>query len=189
MCMANHRSPHSTNMKKKCIIDWDFYQSDKPLKVKAGSSKEIIKTFSEGLSEFFNFPKQGKIPCRTRWVKDKLAVLGDKKEYKVYANGLSQELKPSKGGAFKIAEWLYDLHWYTEGEKDYTTKRLPLVLECEWQSERQGDPKKKFSGIKYDFQKLLVTNAEFRLLVFRIIRTRDYKSLTNYFEENIISVH
>lgn len=157
-------------------INWDLYSPGEPIKVMEELSWEIIEAFSKDLHEFFEFGNMKRRPQRTRWVKDKLALLGDHKGYKVYANGLSPELKPLKGGTFKNAEWLYDLHWYTEGKQHYTTTTLPLVMECEWQSERKGDRKKPFSGIKYDFQKLLVTNAVLHLMVFRLIRTRDYKA-------------
>lgn len=130
------------------MINWNVYRPGSKLQVKEKLSQEIIGTFVKDLPEFFAFDKQFRRPKRTRWIKDKLAILGDSKGYKIYANGLSPELKPLKGGSFKNAEWLYDLHWYTEGRQYYTTTTLPLVMECEWQSERKGDPKKPFSGIK-----------------------------------------
>lgn len=89
------------------------------------------------------------------------------------------------GGTFKNSEWLFDLHWYVEGKNPYTTTRLPLVMESEWQQKRKGDRKVAFSGIKYDFQKLLVSNAEFRVMVFKIKNLNDFNFLTEYFEDNI----
>ena len=77
------------------------------------------------------------------------------------------------------------MHWYVEGKNPYTTTRLPLVMECEWQQKRKGDRKVAFSGIKYDFQKLLVSNAEFRLMIFKIKNLNDFNFLSEYFEDNI----
>src|ERR1700743_3723265 len=108
------------------MIDWDIYEPSASLNVKDDLSKEIILTLAVKLPRFFEFPKKRRRPKRTRWVKTKLAILGDNKDYKVYANGLPPKLKPKNGGTFKNAEWMYDLHWYTEGDKHYTTRRLPL---------------------------------------------------------------
>lgn len=129
-------------------------------------------------------------PHRTRLIKDTLALLGErqmkgKPKYKVYANGLSEHLRQVNGGSFKNAEWLYDLHWYTEGSDPYTTVTLPLVMECEWNPRRKGDSKIPYSGIKYDFQKLIVSNADLRLMIFRIKNTSDLAHLDPYFENNI----
>lgn len=148
-------------------------------------SKIIIAELAQDLDRFFLFDANVR-PRRTTFVKDKLALLGQKKfNYKVYANGLSPNLTQLNGGTFKNSEWLYDLHWYIEGKNHYTTTRLPLVMECEWQQKRRGDSKVEFSGIKYDFQKLLVANAEFRLMIFKVIRPTDFEKLTEYFEDNI----
>lgn len=149
-------------------------------------SKSIIIAIGEKLSYFFSYTlNKGKRPHRTRCIKDTLAILGQKKDYKVYANGLSPKLCQINGGTFKNAEWQYDLHWYTEGKQPYTTIRLPLVMECEWQQKRKGDQEVEFSGIKYDFQKLLISNAELRLMIFKVVKDQDLKTLSDYFEFNI----
>ena len=165
---------------------WTEYQSgSNGIKVKEKLSKVIITELAKDLDKFFLFDDKVR-PQRTRFIKDKLALLGhDKFKYKVYANGLSPQLTQLNGGTFKNSEWLYDLHWYVEGKNQYTTTRLPLVMECEWQQKRKGDRKVDFSGIKYDFQKLLVANAEFRLMIFKVLRPTDFDHLTEYFEDNI----
>ncbi len=147
------------------------------------------------LVKFFGFTKR-KRKKRTRLVKNALATLGDeekdgKPHYKVYANGLSRHLRPKDGGQFKKREWLYDLHWYEEDETDdYLPTSLPLVVECEWEAKRKDDNIVLFNGIKYDFQKLLVANADLRLMVFRI-RKRDKENdlaeLNKYFDKAIKS--
>ncbi|MDR3697913.1 hypothetical protein [Mucilaginibacter sp.] len=53
-------------------------------------------------------------------------------------------------------EWLYDIVWYQE-DSEKRLVRIPLIVECEWD--------RSYSGIKYDFEKLLVGNAERRLMI------------------------
>lgn len=166
--------------------EWDAFQAnEKKIKVKAKLSRVIILELGQCMEEFFMYDKKIR-PQRTRLIKDKLALLGHHRfKYKVYANGLSPHHTQLNGGTFKNAEWLYDLHWYVEGKDKYTTVRLPLVMECEWQQKRKGDRIVPFSGIKYDFQKLLVANAEFRLMIFKIEKATDFEALEIYFENNI----
>lgn len=87
---------------------------------------------------------------------------------------------------FVNREWLLDLHWYSEGAEPYSIETLQLAVECEWNPKRKGDSKVPYSGIKYDFQKLVVTNAKLRLMIFKIKRNEDLLALSNYFE-NVIS--
>lgn len=72
-----------------------------------------------------------------------LAKLGDQRNYWIATPGW-------EGG------WLYDLVWYEKDEAGNLT-RVPLVMECEWDL--------KLTGIKYDFEKLLLANAEHRLMI------------------------
>ena len=170
--------------------EWkQFNRTTKIVELKDNLSKIIVKEIGNVLDNFFSY-KESVRPNRTRLIKDTLALLGEKKlkdkpKYAVYANGLSPHLRQLNGGTFKNAEWLFDLHWYTDGKKPYTTLTLPLVVECEWQQKRKGDKVNKFSGIKYDFQKLLVTNAELRLMIFKVVRPTDFDELAEYFEDNI----
>jgi len=153
---------------------WNQHQPDKTRIATNGKvSEAIIQTLADLLDDFFSFQDK-KRPQRTRLIKDKLALLGrDTFGYKVYANSLSLALTQLEGGTFRNSEWLYDLHWYVEGKSPYTTVRLPLVVECEWQQKRRGDKANPFSGIKYDFQKLLISNAELRLMIFKVVRPSD----------------
>ena len=168
------------------MSNWTEYKIDKhSIKATEKLSKIIIKELAHEIDKFFQFDTKIR-PQRTRFVKDTLALLGHNKfKYKVYAHGLSPNLTQLNGGIFKNSEWLYDLHWYVEGKNKYTTTRMPLVMECEWQQKRKGDSEVDFSGIKYDFQKLLVANPEFRLMIFKVIRPTDFNHLTEYFEDNI----
>ena len=58
-------------------------------------------------------------------------------------------------------EWLYDLVWYTSKIDEATgverTTSVPLVMECEWDA--------SLASIALDFDKLLVANADLRVLV------------------------
>lgn len=171
------------------MTEWKEFNKKNPIeKVKNSLSKIIINELGN-LHGFFDFEEKVR-PQKTRMIKDTLALLGEKElkgkpSFKVYANGLSGHLCQLNGGAFKNAEWLYDLHWYTEGADPYTTIRLPLVMECEWNPRRKGDSKTPYSGIKYDFQKLIVSNAELRLMIFRINKPSNLSDLGVYFENNI----
>ncbi len=147
--------------------------------------REIVAVYTD----FFGCNKPVR-RTQTRLIKDCLALLGKKKvqgkpSYQVYANGLSDHLQQVNGGDFKNTEWLFDLHWYKDGKEPYTTTCLPLVMECEWNPKRKSDSKVPFSGIKYDFQKLLVSNGELRLMVFKVKKKADLDSLSQYFEQNI----
>lgn len=142
---------------------WTEYKP-KTKPVKNLTSAYILRALANICPTFYSCTEKIR-PSRTRLIKDTLAELGHrplrhKPRYKVYANGLSENLRQSFGGDFKNREWLYDLHWYTEGTIPYTTVRLPLVMECEWNPKSKLDSINAFSGIKYDFQKLLVSNAE-----------------------------
>jgi hypothetical protein len=163
----------------------EYVVGHKPSKATSKLSKIIIAELGKAISDFYLFDTKIR-PQRTRFIKDKLALLGHTKfNYKVYANGLSPNLTQLNGGTFKNSEWLFDLHWYVEGKQPYTTISLPLVMECEWQQKRRGDRKVAFSGIKYDFQKLLIANAEFRLMIFNVVKPTDFDQLSEYFEDNI----
>jgi hypothetical protein len=59
------------------------------------------------------------------------------------------------------------------------------LIHSEWQQKRKGDKVVPFSGIKYDFQKLMVSNAERRLMIFKIKKLTDLEQLSDYFTMNI----
>jgi len=54
--------------------------------------------------------------------------------------------------------WLYDLIWYENDEKGQL-KSLPLILESEWN--------RNYAGIKYDFEKLLIARAKYKIMIFQ----------------------
>lgn len=172
------------------MITWTTYTNATPtIKLNDLISRYIIKEFGSCLTSFFSYDTK-KRPQRTTLIKDTLSVLGDKKlkgkpTFKVYSHGLSHHLRQINGGKYKNTEWLYDLHWYTEANEPYLPTGLPLVVECEWNPKRKGDRKIPYSGIKYDFQKLLVANADLRMMIFIIKQDNDILELDIYFDKAI----
>lgn len=82
----------------------------------------------------------------TNRLKERIGDLGIDLGYQVAVGGFRDKFE---------REWLYDIVWYVEDEEK-RPQRIPLIVE----SERD----RHYSGIKYDFEKLLVGNAERRLI-------------------------
>lgn len=106
----------------------------------------------------------------TQTLKERLGRLGEEKyNYKVCASGFKDDFEP---------EWLFDLIWYKE-EGETNQRRLidvPLVVESEWN--------KHFDHIKYDFEKLLVANAQHRLFVC-YVHIDNRTALFEYFKDAV----
>jgi hypothetical protein len=174
------------------MIHWTTYTKEKPkIILNDLISKYIVEELGLCLTTFFSYHEK-KRPQRTRLIKDTLTLLGDRKlkgkdSYKVYSHGLSLDLRQSQGGKYKNNEWLYDLHWYTEADEPYLPLSLPLVVECEWNPRKRGVRKIPYSGIKYDFQKLLIANSELRLMIFIIKKEKHLIDLDKYFDTAIDS--
>ncbi|HTE23665.1 hypothetical protein [Flavitalea sp.] len=79
----------------------------------------------------------------TRGLQEKICRLGLDEDYGVAPN-------------IGIKAWLYDIVWYVEDSKNRLIK-IPLIVECEWNL--------RYDEIQYDFEKLLVGNAERRLMI------------------------
>lgn len=147
---------------------------------KESESNQILVVLSGTIAEFFNVkvPKDG---FRTRLVKRTLAILGHTLKYRVYANHLTKEDIKKIGNGMRNVEWLYDLHWYTEGGP-YAIDSMPLVVEIEWKKRINSD----FWGhLKYDFQKLVVSNAPLKLMVFTVSKSEYLNDLEAYFSSVI----
>jgi hypothetical protein len=134
--------------------------------------------------------------AKTTLIMESLTLLGDRKQkskphFRVYSHGLSKKfLKRHKNKHFRNVEWLYDLHWYNENEGSrYQITSLPLVLECEWDWKRKNDETEDdYGAVKYDFQKLLVANADLKVMIFKKrIKNAENKNaeLDRYFVETI----
>lgn len=170
-------------------MSWNKYVTQKSILAKHHLSRVIIKHLGKTLKNFYTFDGSAR-KHQTRCIKDQLAILGDKKlpgkpKYKFYGHGISKRLRQEEGGKFKSSEWMWDVHWYTEGKDNYTTTTLPMVAECEWNPTKRGVKGIRFSGFKYDFQKLLVVNADLRVMIFKVTNLAHLDELDLYFTNNI----
>lgn len=87
----------------------------------------------------------------TKWtseIKNSLVEKGHTLGYEVSCSGCNDA---------DCGEWLYDLAWY-KYDKNRILKSLALAVESEWGS---------YDEIKYDFEKILVSKAEYKLLIFQ----------------------
>ena len=63
---------------------------------------------------------------------------------------------------------------------------IKLVVESELGDYRENDKSGvKSPAVRFDFQKLLVTNAEIRALIFKSRNDKELSELNGYFEEAI----
>lgn len=102
-----------------------------------------------------------------------------------------------KDHRFRNREWLYDIHWYRDNpDTHFMPATLNMACECELHSSRglkgQKEHGKYFRpAVRYDFQKLLASNAMLRVMIFRInseLEVEDSrKGLSPYFIEAIES--
>jgi hypothetical protein len=90
----------------------------------------------------------------TKTILRALGKLGKESGYLICATGLATE--------FDCGAWLYDMVWYTNGKTGL--EDIDLVLECEWS--------RSFSGIRFDFEKLLVARARHRVMIFSCAETK-----------------
>ncbi|MFZ1073440.1 MAG: hypothetical protein WAO21_08385 [Verrucomicrobiia bacterium] len=114
------------------------------------SPAEITAAITESI---VSLPKrmgdQGADRKWTKQLKDDIGSLGQKHEWAVCASGFPDRFDPG---------WLYDLVWYCNDSGNYLSE-VYLVLESEWGLAQ--------SAIKYDFEKLLLAKATFKVMVFQ----------------------
>lgn len=125
--------------------------------------------------KIFEESHSGKIKGNTAWtlgIKEVFAKVGKSKGYEVCCSGFP--------GVYDN-EWLYDLIWY----KDDSTKNdvykpglmeIPLVLESEWDLD--------FKEIKYDFEKLLLSNSKLKVMICQCHKSNLGK-LKEYFSQAV----
>lgn len=86
-------------------------------------------------------------------------------------------------------EWLYDLVCYRYGNEHYALNDTILVMESEWKGKRyapnNNDKEDPYGEVKFDFQKLLLANADIKLMVYKEHRTGKGYSLNEYFTRRI----
>ena len=144
-------------------MEWLVYNGER-VKLNTTHARKIVRRLGKIRSDIF----KGARPINTRLIKVNLAMLGHKIDVE-----------------FANHEWLYDLLWYTE-EDHYTMTSVPLAVECEWNPNKKQHIKEiAYSGFKYDFQKLVVCNAQLRLMIFQIKKMDDLISLEEYFNKAI----
>jgi len=118
-----------------------------------------------------------------------MVKLGHKLGYRVYANGLYDEQKKEQFDLhnFVNREFLFDIHWYKDKKDEYyMPETISLVAESELGDRRKGDMSKlKNPAVMFDFQKLLVANAELRLLIFKVKNIEELYALETYYEKSI----
>ena len=107
--------------------------------------KEVAAGKPEGTKDWTSEIKEG-----LSALADQLAQSGQKNLKAYFSNGKDAD----------VNEWLYDLIWIEidrPGQNDWQTRDLILAVESEWSL--------TWAGIKYDFEKLLVCNAHYRLMI------------------------
>lgn len=161
-------------------MEWLIYEGER-VKLSTTHARKIVRRLGKIRSDIFGEERK----IKTRLIKKNLSMLGHKLGYNVYANGLTDDDLRDINVDFANHELLYDLIWYTE-EDHYTITSMPLAVECEWSSNKKQNIKKvAYSGIKFDFQKLIVCNAQLRLMIFQIKRLDDLNNLNEYFNTAI----
>lgn len=146
--------------------NWILHSSATNISVKSPTAKSIIEAFG-AIDRAFYKSKRG---TKTSMVMELLTQLGDNNRHKVYSHSLSEGFRQKSGDKFVNREWLYDLVWYEDDQKKfYTIKKTLLTAESEWTYRRPKDTiDDNYGAIKYDFQKLLLSNAELKLMIFRV---------------------
>lgn len=110
------------------------------------SGKEILDYLGKQILK--NWKKWNSVPDWTEGIKESLKTLGHQRKYKVCAS-------LTKGSDYP--EWLYDLCWSKSPIGGLAKfKGLSLIAEIEWKNE---------NAILYDFQKLTIGVADFRLMI------------------------
>ena len=108
----------------------------------------------------------------TRSLKESIGQLGIKLNNQVATSGFPDIFE---------SEWLYDLVWYQE-DNERRLIRVPLIVESEWS--------RNYQQIKFDFEKLLMGNADRRLMICQWSKNdietllEKFKNAIDVFQEN-----
>lgn len=98
---------------------------------------------------------------------DELVWLGYERGFGVYTHSTSYT-KKVKGG-----EWLYDLSWIDEDDREGKFNGFGLICEIEWNTD--------IDSILYDFHKLLVAKSPLKLMLFQY--NHDYLGMAELVKE------
>jgi len=113
--------------------------------------------------------KTGKRPKWNNKVKNK-----EIKEKFTNEGLLLKGIKPRSSNDRKAREWLYDLIWREFNSDDYFTG-VKLAMEIELSDMKVG-------GLSYDYNKLLQSDAEYKVFVFQQRTVDDSEKLFNKLE-------
>lgn len=159
-------------------------------KLKHKYSKKILEALTN-ISKNYIYQKKDARKPNSNQIKYNFIKLGHELGYKVYANGLDEYQKAEffESNKFVNREFLFDIHWYKDIEQEfYIPETVSLVVESELGDRRKGDVSKlRNPAVMFDFQKLLMANAELRLLIFKVKNTSELIVLNEYFEKAISS--
>ena len=116
------------------------------------SLKPVERLIRKTLNKVVKSGDRGERWTRSEWtkhVKEAIFKIGRKK-YVITTHGLGDRTEP---------QWLFDMAWSVEcGPKSAYLQRLVLIAEFEWN--------RKAVDLDWDFQKLMVGRADYRLFVF-----------------------
>lgn len=155
------------------------------------SRNRFVKTLAEHLKEL-QFPVEGK----TDTVALNEVVSSVAYEYGIssWALGLNKFEDAGRDDAHISGhEWLYDMVCYRYDNEHYAINETVLVMESEWKGKRCAskghDGNDPYGEVKYDFQKLLLANADVKLMVFRYHKEKygAGDSIKQYFQRRIDS--
>jgi len=105
----------------------------------------------------------------TKRIKLEFSKLGHEKGFSVSA---------SECEGVETGEWLFDLIW-CDGERDpWVFLEMPMAMECEWSLNDDE--------IWWDFEKLLVVRAKYRVFIFNKKSNNEVKRLMDDFRNRIV---
>ncbi len=108
---------------------------------------------------------------RTRPIKTTIAELGFQQDQSVWASGLDEKDSPDGRGRIVNQEWLFDLCWIDYHGRGPTRelRSLELAMECELPLAKKQRP----GAVLDDFEKLIIANADLKLMVFQVDEMRE----------------
>ena len=134
----------------------------KPIKGLNDVEKQILETVRM-------LPIRVENSTNTEWTaaaKNLIGNLGISLGWKICASCNNEEFEN---------EWLYDLVWYKD-DREHELLDVGLVLECEWDQ--------NYRGIRYDFEKLLLSKSEYKVMIFQ----GDARSISMAFTKMKLSI-
>jgi hypothetical protein len=158
------------------VLGVSISQSQSTLQNMTESFDDIEQRLIKEMTNFFSEVEEQKYRGDKIWtnrLKEKIGDLGIELGYQVSIGGFRDKFE---------REWLYDIVWYVE-DNENRLQKIPLIVESEWD--------RNYSGIKYDFEKLLVGNAERRLMICQSKSENvdnlfiKFKAAIDAFQENI----